>query len=96
MDLLKYTLPVKSTTLVSSQVSNAYSPLEPNEDPNVLATRPIPPEDYLAKLGVWTVNRTLARGGECWVCLGETKLLPLIKNLLLFKKITRNFCASLK
>jgi hypothetical protein len=50
VDLLKYTLPVKSTTLVSSQVSDAFTPLEPNEDPKILATRPIPPDDYLAKL----------------------------------------------
>jgi hypothetical protein len=50
VDLLKYTLPIKRTALVLSQASEAYSHVEPNEDSNVLATRPVPPKDYLDKL----------------------------------------------
>jgi hypothetical protein len=61
VDLLKYALPVKSTTLVLSQVSDAYTPLEPNEDLNILATRPVPPEQMNAVLREQVTTRA-----RCW------------------------------
>ena len=49
-DFLAKSLPPLSSVLVSTQAENAYSCLLPNTDLTCLATRPIPPVEWLAKL----------------------------------------------